>query len=82
MNRKRSKALKKRSRELVLEWLQGLVSDEEKDRITLDNLEQFLPEETHYFAAGSTRCYAMSPRYVYQQLKKNPDATVKELAHA
>lgn len=82
MNRKKSKALKKRSRELVLEWLQGLVSDEEKARINLNNLDDFLPEESHYFAASSTRCYAMSPRYVYQQLKKNPNATVKELAHA
>ena len=38
MNRKKIKKIRRRAKELLVEWLQSLVNEEEKKKITKDNV--------------------------------------------
>ena len=72
--------MRHQANQYCLEWLRTLVPDgEDRDRLTLDNFEQFLPDETHYYANGQIRIHAMTPKWFYKQLKKNPEASLQEL---
>ena len=82
MRGKKAKALRRRSDELIVEWLRGMVPEgEEADKINVNNYHGFLPEEKYYYAHGQRRNHSMTPRWVLKQLKKNPNATVAELTH-
>lgn len=66
----KSKGLKKTARQITLAWVQGLVPDDEAHKITIDNLEDYLPEDKYYHKDGTRRLNVMSPEWVYKQLKK------------
>jgi hypothetical protein len=46
MNGKKAKQLRKKSKELVIEWLKTMLIDEEKKKLSMDNFEKYLPEQT------------------------------------
>jgi hypothetical protein len=76
----RHKALRNRAAELCVEWLKTMVPEgEEADKINVKNYQNFLPDDTHYYAGSSVRLHAMTPKWIYKQLKKNPNVTMKEL---
>ena len=51
MNQKKSKQLRRRAEDLLIEWLRTMVPDgEDTSRINRKNLNEFLPEQTHIFA--------------------------------
>lgn len=80
MNSKRAKELKSKANELLVQWLKSIVPEgEDRDLITVDNMMNFLPEDTHMYANESVRLYAMTPRYIYKKVKKNPNLTLEEL---
>ena len=72
--------LRKKAKLLCMEWVKSMVPEgEDRDLITEENFEQFLPEETHYYAGGSRRMHAMTPKWITKKLKKNPNLTLEEL---
>jgi len=79
MNRKKIKKIRRRAKELLVEWLQSLVSDEEKKKITKDNVFEMMPEQTHYWFRNQIQLSAWSYKWVIKKLKRNPDLTFKEL---
>ena len=51
MNQKKSKQLRRRSEDLLIEWLRTMVPDgEDTSKINKKNISEFLPEQTHIFA--------------------------------
>jgi len=79
MNRKKIKNIRKKARGILVEWLQSLVTEEEKKKINEKNLFQMMPEQTHYWFQNKIQLSAWSYKWVIKKLKRNPDLTFKEL---
>jgi len=80
MNGKKAKQLRRRSKELLIEWLRTMVPEgEDTSKITIQNINEFLPQQTHIFANNKLMLSAYSLRWFYKQVKKNPDVTLKDL---
>ena len=80
MNQKKSKQLRRRAEDLLIEWLRTMVPDgEDTSRINRKNLNEFLPEQTHIFANNKFLLSAYSLRWFYKQAKRNPNITLGDL---
>tara|TARA_R100000654_G_scaffold69712_1_gene99446 strand:+ start:7733 stop:7981 length:249 start_codon:yes stop_codon:yes gene_type:complete len=80
MNGKKAKKLRRRSKELLIEWLKTMVPEgEDSEKITVNNLNNFLPTQTHVYANNKMMVSAYSLRWFYKQVKKNPDITLKDI---
>ena len=80
MNGKKAKQLRRRSKELLIEWLRTMVPEgEDTSKITINNLDEFLPQQTHIFANNKLMLSAYSLRWFYKQVKKNPNITLEDL---
>ena len=83
MNSKEAKALRKRADEIIVEWLRTLVPEgEDRDRINVNNISEFLPEDVAYYANGQRRLHAMTPKYIVKALKKDPNVTHEDILDA
>jgi hypothetical protein len=80
MSGRRSKQLRRRAEDLLIEWLRTMVPDgEDTSKIHRNNLSEFLPEQTHIFANNRFLLSAYSLRWFYKQVKRNPQLTLGEL---
>jgi|TARA_R100001129_G_scaffold128936_1_gene90914 uncharacterized pyridoxamine 5'-phosphate oxidase family protein len=80
MNKKKLKELKKRIRPIQVEWLRELLPEDQATTITVDNVEDLLPDQTHMFGGGQLYLSFMSDKWIMKQLKNNPNITsYKEL---
>ena len=80
MNQKKSKHLRRRAEDLLIEWLRTMVPDgEDTSRINRKNLNEFLPEQTHIFANNKFLLSAYSLRWFYKQVKRNHNITLGDL---
>ena len=80
MNGRKAKALRKRSKELLVEWLRSVVPEgEDLTKIHIGNIHEFMPAETHIYANRKFLLSAYSLRWFYKKLKRNPDATLQDL---
>ena len=80
MNKKKLKQLKKRIRPIQVEWLRELLPEDQATTITVDNVEDLLPDQTHMFGGGQLYLSFMSDKWIMKQLKNNPNITsYKEL---
>ena len=80
MNQKKSKQLRRRAEDLLIEWLRTMVPDgEDTSKINRKNLNEFLPEQTHIFANNRFMLSAYSLRWFYKKVKQNPNFHLKEL---
>ena len=56
MNGRKAKALRKRSKELLVEWLRSVVPEgEDVTRIHAGNIQEFMPEQTHSFVLQTSK---------------------------
>ena len=80
MNQKKSKQLRRRSEDLLIEWLRTMVPDgEDTSKINKKNISEFLPEQTHIFANNKFLLSAYSLRWSYKQVKRNPNLTLEDI---
>ena len=70
MNNKKSKAIRRHSESLLVEWLQSLLSEEEGAAITVKNYKQFMPEQTHVFANQKILLNAYHPKWIAKKIKQ------------
>ena len=83
MHARKSKQLRRRAENLLIEWLRTMVPDgEDTSKINKNNLHEFLPEQTHIYSQNKFMLSAYSLCWFYKQVKKNPNITVKELTNA
>ena len=71
MNGKKSKQIRKKSRQLVVDWLETMLVEEEVKKLSVDNIEKYLPDETHFYANNKLMVSAYTPRWFAQRLKKS-----------
>ena len=80
MSGRRSKQLRRKAEDLLIEWLRTMVPDgEDTSKIHRNNLSEFLPEQTHIFANNRFLLSAYSLRWFYKQVKRNPQLTLGDL---
>ena len=71
MNGKKAKQIRKKSRQLVVDWLQTMLVKEEIKKLSVDNIEKYLPDETHFYANNKLMVSAYTPRWFAQRIKKS-----------
>ena len=70
MNSKLEKKIRKQAKNLMVSWLQSIVPDEEKDKVIVDNLEEYIPDQTHIYANRSLHISAYTLRWFIKGIKK------------
>ena len=70
MNSKKEKQIRKHAQNLMLDWLKTVVPEEEKPKITLANLQDFIPNQTHVYANQQLRVSVYTLRWFTKRLKK------------
>ncbi len=73
MNKKKVKELKKRVKLIQIQWLKSMMTKEEGNKITLDNVDSMLPKETHVHTTGRTNLSFMTDKWLLKKLKRNPN---------
>ena len=71
MNGKKAKQIRKKSRQLVVDWLETMLVEEEVKKLSVDNIEKYLPDQTHFYANNKLMVSAYTPRWFAQRLKKS-----------
>ena len=66
----KTKQVRKLSKEFVVEWLQSMLTEEEQNKVSVDNYEKYLPEEKHFYANNKLMVSAYTPRWFAQRIKK------------
>jgi len=80
MNGKKVKRLRKKGKEILVDWLHSIVpTEEDKKEITVDNLESYLSDQTHIYTNRKFLLSAYSLKWIYKRVKRNPDLTFKQL---
>ena len=80
MSSKQIKKFRKLVKPLQVEWLQSILSEEQGKVITVDNVEELMPEQTHVFGNRQLHLSFMSDKWIMKILKDNPNITTyKEL---
>jgi hypothetical protein len=74
MNGQKAKQLRRIGEQRLIDWLRTMVPEgEDTSKINKNNLQEFLPEQTHVFANNRFLLSAYSLRWFYKQVKKNPN---------
>jgi len=80
MNGRKAKRLRKRGKEILVEWLYSIIPDEEdKQQININNIEEYLSEQTHIYTNRKFLLSAYSLKWIYKKVKRNPDLTLEQL---
>ena len=80
MNGKRAKELRRRVRQILVEWLRSIIPDEEDSKqINVNNLEEYLSEQTHVYLNRKFMLSAYSLKWIYKRVKRNPELTFERL---
>lgn len=80
MNQKKVRELKKRIKPIQVEWLRGLLPEEEAKKVSIDTVDNLLPDEKYMKSIKGITLVHMSDKWLLKQLKKFPDVkTYKQL---
>ena len=80
MSGKRDKRLRKKGKQILVEWLHSLLPDtEDKNTITIKNIEDYLSEQTHIYLNRKFMLSAYSLKWIYKRVKRNPELTFEQL---
>ena len=80
MNQRKVRELKKRIKPIQVEWLRSLLPEEQAQTLTIDNVDELLPSETHMHTTDKTILSFMSDKWLMKKLKKYPEIkTYKQL---
>ena len=80
MNQKKSKQLRRKAENILIEWIKTMVpEDEDTEKINRKNLHEFIPEQTHIFANNKFMLSSYSLRWFYKKVKQNPNFHLEDL---
>ena len=83
MNGKTSKRITRRTKQLLIEWVQSLLPEEEAKKVTKENIEHLLPDETHFFANNRIHLNAYSFKWIKKGIKRvikqNPNIEIENV---
>tara|TARA_B100001029_G_C15052921_1_gene452118 strand:- start:334 stop:606 length:273 start_codon:yes stop_codon:yes gene_type:complete len=69
MNLKKEKQVRRKAKQLMLDWLRSVVPDEEKDKVNINNIHDYLPNQTHIYANRQLRISAYTLRWFIKRIK-------------
>ena len=67
----RNEQIRKKSKQLVVDWLQTMLIEEERKKVSVNNINKYLPDETHFYANNKLMVSAYTPRWFAQRIKKS-----------
>ena len=80
MSSKQIKKLRKLIKPLQVEWLQSILPEDQGKEITVSNVKELMPDQTHVFGNGQLHLSFMSDKWIMKILKENQSVrTYKEL---
>ena len=80
MSSKQIKKLRKLIKPLQVEWLQSILPEDQGKVITVDNVEELMPDQTHIYGNRQMHLSFMTDKWIMKVLKANPHIkTYKEL---
>ena len=80
MNSKKVKQLRKLIKPIQVEWMKSLLPEEEADKVSLDTINDLLPDEKYMKGIKGITLLHMSDKWLLKQLKRNPHIrTYKQL---
>lgn len=72
MNAKKVKALRKKAKHLQVEWMKTLLNEEEAAQVSIDNIDQLVPELDYYMARKTRYLSFMTHKWIMKFLKRFP----------
>ena len=81
MNGRKTKAQRKRGKQILVEWLHSILPDdtEDKNLITTETLEEYLSDQKHIYLNRKFMLSAYSLKWIYKRVKRNPSLTFEQL---
>ena len=80
MSSKQIKKLRKKIKQLQVEWLQSILPEDQAATITVENVQDLMPDQTHVNSYGQLRLSFMSDKWIMKILKDNEGVdTYKDL---
>ena len=70
MNGRKSKLCRRLGKEMALEWLKTLVSEEEAKQINISNFMPLMPKQTQIMNEGQMRLMPNSIKWFYKRVKE------------
>ena len=70
MNGRKSKLCRRLGKEMALEWLKTLVSEEEAKQKNISNFMPLMPKQTHIMNEGQMRLMPNSIKWFYKRVKE------------
>ena len=70
MNNRLSKKIRKKALQILVEWVQLQVPEEEARKINVTNVIKFMPPDTHLYAGNKIILSAYSYRWIIKKIKK------------
>jgi len=70
MNSKQEKKIRKHAKHLMVEWLKSVVPEEEQEKVTIENVHTYMPEQTHVYGNRSLHVSAYTLRWFIKGIKK------------
>jgi len=70
MNGRQAKKLRRKAKDLTVEWLQSLLPEHEASKINLQNFEDYMPDQKHVYANQRIMLSSFSQKWFNQKLKK------------
>ncbi len=75
MNSKKVKQLRKLIKPIQVEWMKSLLPEEEANKVSLDTINDLLPDEKYVKGIKGITLLHMSDKWLLKQLKRNPHIT-------
>ena len=69
MNNRLSKKIRKKALQILVEWIQLQVPEEEARKINVTNVIKFMPPDTHLYAGHKIILSAYSYRWIIKKIK-------------
>jgi hypothetical protein len=80
MSGKRDKRLRKKGKKILVEWLHSILPDtEDKSLITVNNIKDYMSEQTHIYLNRKFLLSSYSLKWIYKRVKRNPELTFEQL---
>tara|TARA_Y100001951_G_C11208445_1_gene221483 strand:+ start:266 stop:517 length:252 start_codon:yes stop_codon:yes gene_type:complete len=79
MNGRKTKLIRKRARELQIEWINSLLPDGQQ--VTLKTLKDAMPEQQYFMRGRTLMLSFMADKWIEKQVKRNFNVTLKELTN-
>jgi hypothetical protein len=70
MNSKQEKKIRKHAKHLMVEWLKSVVPEEEQEKVTIENVHTYIPDQTHVYANRQLHISAYTLRWFIKGIKK------------